>query len=111
MTGPVGIAEGGQRLWDGILGDYSALDAGQLATLEQACRQRDRADALAEKAAEGDAGALRQERDSGLAMTRLLAALRLPDQAGKRPLARQLRGVQKPSAVSSLQRARDAQSS
>jgi hypothetical protein len=53
--------------------------------LEQACRQRDRCDTLASDAAAGDRGALRHERDSALAMTRLLAALRLPDEGGRKP--------------------------
>jgi hypothetical protein len=84
-------------------------DPPQLATLELACRQRDRCDALAPDAAAGDAGALRHERDSALAMTRLLAALRLPDEAGRKPQARQLRGVQAPSGatpMSAVERAR-----
>ena len=45
-------------------------------------------------------------------LARLISALRLPDEAtGKRPQKRQLRGVQKPSKVSSLERARAAKSS
>jgi hypothetical protein len=40
-------------------------------------------------------------------MTRLLAALRLPDEAGRKPQARQIRGVHAPSSpVSALERAR-----
>ncbi len=79
-------------LWAGVTALHLDLDGAQLATLEQACRQRDRADALADKASTGDASALRNEREAGLAMTRLLAALRLPDDAGRRPQARQVRG-------------------
>ncbi len=97
-------------LWAGVTALHLDLDGAQLATLEQACRQRDRADALAEKASTGDASALRHEREAGLAMTRLLAAMRLPDDAGRRPQARQLRGVQKPGKVSSLDRARQVKS-
>jgi hypothetical protein len=42
-----------------------------------------------------------------LAMTRLLAALRLPDAAGRKPQARQIRGVQAPSSSrSALERSR-----
>jgi hypothetical protein len=45
-------------------------------------------------------------------LARLISALRLPDEAtGKRPQRRQLRGVQQPSKVSSLDRARAAKSS
>ncbi len=108
MAAPKGLRSGGRRLWEGIAGD-NELDDGQLATLEQACRQRDRADSLASAAASGDPSALRHEREAGLAMTRLIAALRLPDEkSGKRPQSRQVRGVQKPSTVSSLERARSA---
>jgi hypothetical protein len=87
------------------------LDEGppQLATLELACRQRDRCDTLAPEAAAGDPGALRHERDAALTMTRLLAALRLPDEAGRKPQARRMRDVQVPSTVtpmSALERAR-----
>ena len=51
-------------------------------------------------------------RQQSATLARLIAALRLPDDAtGKRPQKRQLRGVQKPSKVSSLERARAAKSS
>ncbi len=90
---PAGLAFGGRALWHGAQQAHE-LDPLQLAMLEQACRQRDRCDALAPDAATGDPGALRQERDSAMAMTRLLAALRLPSQSGgRKPQARQLRGV------------------
>lgn len=107
-TVPLGLRTGGDALWRAIV-ESQDLDAGQLATLEQACRQRDRADVLAPQAAIGDLAAIRHERDAALSMARLLAALRLPDTVGgKRPARRQLRGVQQPSAVSSLERARQA---
>jgi len=107
---PKGLRPGGKALWQGVVGDHDDLDTGQLVTLEAACRQRDRADQLAAAAATGEPSALRHERESALAMTRLLAAMRLPDAAGKRPIARQVRGVQGPSKVSSLERARLAKS-
>ena len=48
-------------------------------------------------------------RQQEAALARLISALRLPDEAtGKRPQKRQIRGVQKPSKVSSLERARAA---
>ena len=48
-------------------------------------------------------------RQQEAALARLIAALRLPDEAtGKRPQKRQVRGVQQPSKVSSLERARAA---
>ena len=106
MTAPKGLRAGGRRLWAGLT-DVHDLDVAGLATLELACRQRDRADALAAEAAAGDPGALRHERDASLAMARLIASLRLPDAAsGQRPQRRQLRGVQRPSSVASLDRAR-----
>ena len=50
-------------------------------------------------------------RQQSALLARLIAALRLPDEAtGKRPQKRQVRGVQKPSKVSSLERARAAKS-
>lgn len=50
-------------------------------------------------------------RQQSALLARLIAALRLPDEAtGKRPQRRQVRGVQKPSKVSSLDRARAAKS-
>lgn len=51
-------------------------------------------------------------RQQAALLARLIAALRLPDEAtGKKPQRRQVRGVQKPSKVSSLDRARAAKSS
>lgn len=51
-------------------------------------------------------------RQQSALLARLVAALRLPDEAtGKRPQKRQMRGVQQPSKVSSLDRARAAKSS
>jgi biotin-(acetyl-CoA carboxylase) ligase len=50
-------------------------------------------------------------RQQSALLARLIAALRLPDEAtGKRPQKRQVRGVQQPSKVSSLDRARAAKS-
>lgn len=101
---PKGLKAGGTKLWQEI-SEGHALDAGQEAMLEQACRQRDRTDMLHETIIGSEAveaGDLRQERDAALAMTRLLAAMRLPDDAGKRPQARQIRGVQEPSRILSI---------
>ena len=100
MSKPDGLSGGGSTLWDAMT-EAHELDGAQLATLEMACRQRDRADQQAEKAAAGDASALRHEREASLAMSRLIAALRLPDEAGRRPQRRQIRGVQRPSTKTS----------
>jgi hypothetical protein len=87
-----------------------------------ACRTADRVEHLEGLAAttdpvvEGRAGPmihplLAEVRQQAALLARLVAALRLPDEAtGKKPQRRQLRGVQKPSAVSSLERARQAKS-
>lgn len=106
MTVPKGLNAGGQSLWRGIAGAHPGLTPAELATLEQACRQRDRADSLADKASEGDVSALRHEREASLAMARLIAAMRLPDGSGHRPQVRTIRGTYKPGRVSSLERAR-----
>jgi hypothetical protein len=98
---PAGLASGGRALWRSVTLVHE-LDPPHLATLELACRQRDRCDMLASDAAAGDHGALRHERDAALAMTRLLAALRLPDEGGRKPQARQIRGVQAPSSPVSV---------
>ncbi len=110
MTAPSNLSTGGRCLWDSITAEHG-LDALQLAMLEAACRQRDRADSLCKAAAEGDPSALRHEREASLAMARLMAALRLPDaRTGRRPQARALRGVHAPPAppkpLSSMERAR-----
>lgn len=108
---PAGLASGGRALWSAVL-DSHVLDAPRLAMLEQACRQRDRCDTLAADAANGDHGALRHERDAAMAMTRLLAALRLTTESGHRSQARQMRGVQAPSSpISALERARQRHAS
>lgn len=78
--------------------------------LEQLCRTTD-------AIVEGRSGptthpVYAEVRQQSALLARLVAALRLPDEAtGKKPQRRQLRGVQKPSAVSSLDRARAAKSS
>ncbi len=100
---PTDFGWGGRQLWDGVT-ERHELDQMQLVMLEQACRQRDRCDALAPIAS---TGALRHERDAAMAMSRLLTALRLPDQAGRIPQSRQPRGVQAPSSPpSALERGR-----
>lgn len=111
MTAPKGLRAGGKALWQAVTGAHADLSGTQLATLEAACRQRDRADQLADNAAEGDVSALRHEREALLAMARLLTSLRLPDATGKRPQLRGIRGVHTPTGtakdrMSSIDRAR-----
>ena len=88
-----------------------------------ACHTADRLDTLEQLSRvtdpiiEGRAGPMThpvfaEVRQQSALLARLVAALRLPDEAtGKRPQKRQVRGVQQPSKVSSLDRARAAKSS
>ena len=119
---PHGLASGGTTLWQAITEDHD-LDATQAVQLEEACRIKDRCDTL-DKAVRTleDTGELKdymsavaQANASANQMKQLLAALRLPDENGKKPQYRGPRGAQKPSVaggkVSSLDRARAAKSS
>ena len=113
----------GRRLWDSLLAQDALLEDEQNPMREvalSACRTADRVDHLETQAAsvesvvEGRTGPMihplfAEVRQQSALLARLVAALRLPDDAtGKRPQKRQLRGVQKPSKVSSLERARAA---
>lgn len=117
------FGRGGSELWAAITDEHE-LDAGQLVQLTEACRIKDRCDALDRAVRElEDTGELKeylsavaQANASANQMKQLLAALRLPDpQTGKRPQFRGPRGAQKPTVpggkVSSLDKARAARSS
>ena len=127
------FAPGGQRLWDAITEKHE-LDEAQRVQLVEACRMKDRLDKLDEllrgdvsawaSIESSDGGrpsvlvinsALAQANTTANAMKQLLAAMRLPDESGKRPQqrggARGAYGVQTPGgadvrSVSSLERAR-----
>lgn len=127
---PSGLGPGGRALWKGITGTHE-LDAMQVVQLTEACRMKDRCDKL-DLILRGDAdrwmdvvgdsdhltcslridGALAKANETANSMKQLLAALRLPDDAGKRPQQRGPRGAQKPTVaggapkVSSIERAR-----
>ena len=124
---PVGLRSGGRALWRSITDEHDDLDAAQLAQLTEACRAKDRLDQLdlllrgsvatwAEVTVDGKPvslridSALQRANDTANLMKQLLAALRLPDESGRRPQRRSARGVQAPSvpggAVTSLERAR-----
>lgn len=126
---PVGLRSGGRALWRSITDEHDDLDAAQLAQLTEACRAKDRLDQLdlllrgsvatwAEVYTTADGkpvslridAALQRANDTANLMKQLLAALRLPDESGRRPQRRSARGVQAPSvpggAVTSLERAR-----
>ncbi len=107
MARPSDLRRRGVKLWV-ALSEAHSLDGAQEIVLHEACRLADRLDSLAGPAGEDPtSGAARHARDSAQAMARLIAALRLPDAAGRKPQARQMRGALKPyENVSSLDRAR-----
>lgn len=130
---PATLGPAGAALWRAIDADH-ALDAVQLAQLEEACRAKDRLDGL-DRILRGDIdrwtvdyhdadhercalridSALGKANETANLMKQLLAALRLPDaQTGKKPQYRGPRGAQAPTIpggkVSSLERARAAKS-
>ena len=96
MISPITLELGGRSLWDGVTAD-NELGAWQLALLMEACRAKDYLDRLAPLAAAGDFRAMREERLTALSMSRLLAALRLPDATGRRPQRRSVRGFYQPT--------------
>lgn len=116
----------GTRLWASLTASDATLED-ECSPMREvaltACRTADRVEHLeqlamqVEAVIEGRGGPmihplLAEVRQQSALLARLVAALRLPDEAtGKRPQRRQMRGVQKPSAVSSLDRARAAKSS
>lgn len=116
----------GARLWASLLEQDGSLTNEQNPMREvalTACRTADRVEHLEELArqtdpvVEGRQGPMihplfAEVRQQAQLLARLVAALRLPDEAtGKKPQHRQLRGVQQPRAVSSLDVARGARSS
>jgi hypothetical protein len=111
----------GKRLWASLVAQDASLDVESYPLREvalTACRTADRVEQLetlavvVEPVVQGKAGPmihplLAEVRQQSALLARLIAALRLPDEAtGKRPQHRQVRGVQQPAAVSSLDRAR-----
>lgn len=88
-TTSAGLGESGRRLWLSVSGEYD-LDVHEQLLLEQACRCADHLDRLAEEAAKhpvtvtnvkGDQvthPAIVESRQQGLALSRLLASLRMP---------------------------------
>lgn len=132
---PTGLGVGGSALWVAVTESH-VLDAVQEVTLLEACRAKDRLDKL-DDVLRGDAhtwmelvedfnsdqvselritNALAQANATANLMKQLMAALRLPDEKGKRPQQRGgARGSYAPSAagskVSSLDRARAAKTS
>ena len=129
---PAGLSAGGRNLWKAVTEAHD-LDAVQEVTLLEACRSKDRLDKL-DDLLRGDVdvwsrlvhdtrtedyelkidGALAQANSTANLLKQLLAALRLPDEAGKKPQQRGgARGAYAATAktggkVSSLDRARAA---
>lgn len=111
----------GLRLWKSLLAQDTALEDEENPLREvalTACRTADRVEFLefqsnrVDSIIEGKAGPMMhpifaEVRQHSALLARLVAALRIPDEvSGKRPQRRQVRGVQQPSALSSLERAR-----
>jgi hypothetical protein len=133
MTGwdtPEGLESGGLALWTAVT-EANVLDAVQVVQLTEACRLKDRLDKL-DLVLRGDVDvwarlthrtrtedyelkiddAFAKSVSGSNQMKQLLAALRLPDESGKKPQRRgAARGSYAGSAkVSSLDRARAAKS-
>ena len=114
---PDALRAGGRVLWDGIAGSFELMPE-QLVQLEEACRAKDRLDKL-DRLLSGDVdtwalidlgfdgkpvslrvdAALAQANTTANLMKQLLAALRLPDEEGRRPQFRGARGAQTPSVA------------
>lgn len=116
MSMPAGLGPGGRALWAAITEEHD-LDPTQAVQLEEACRAKDRCDMLDRIIQSGDESwpqMLTQANATANLMKQLIAALRLPDEHGKKPQYRGPRGAQKPTVaggkVSSLDRARAAKS-
>ena len=123
---------GGSALWDAITSEHD-LDQAQIVQLTEACRMKDRLDQM-DALLRGDVStwasidvgddgrpavlvinsALDKANTTANVMKQLLAAMRLPDAAGKRPQQRgprgaygaQVAGGKESGKVSSLDRAR-----
>jgi hypothetical protein len=123
---PFELAPRGERLWVSLMAQDPSLEAEDAPMREvalSACRTADRVEHLEQLSLTVDAVVqgrtgpmihplLVEVRQQSALLARLVAALRLPDElTGKKPTRRQVRGVQRPSAVSSLERARAAKSS
>ena len=103
---PRGLSVGGKALWSSIVEAHD-LDAAQVVQLTEACRAKDRLDKL-DEVLRGDANvwceilsdfdgnatslridaALDKANTTANLLKQLLAAMRLPDESGKRPQAR-----------------------
>lgn len=121
MTDPAGLQTRGKRLWRNLLAqdaELTKINEPRREVALTACRTADRVDQLEQLALvtnpviETERATIihpvyAEVRQQAALLARLVAALRLPDEAtGKKPQRRQVRGVQQPAAVSSLDRHR-----
>ena len=112
------LAPGGLALWNGVT-EVHDLDATQASQLLEACREKDRCDAINRMIAAADdpktyLALVSKANETANQMKQLIAALRLPDiKTGKKPQYRGARGAYSSGGgqkVSSLDRARAAKS-
>lgn len=111
-----GLNARGSRLWASLLAQDASLgqdDCPHREVALSACRTADRLERLEVEAASADSTidgrsgpvtnpVFVEVRQQAALLARLIAALRLPDDAtGKKPQRRQVRGVQRPSKVGS----------
>jgi hypothetical protein len=94
QTCPRGLETGGKRLWTAVTAKWE-LEQHEAELLTQACRTVDRLDRLEAAAREGPLTiegranpVLVEARQQSIALARLLAALRPPDEAEVRPQRR-----------------------
>jgi hypothetical protein len=115
MNRPDDLGPRGRFLWDSVT-EAHELDATQLIQLEDACNAADEVARMTEMLAEGHDSKLQSDLNATRNLVKqLIAALRLPDQFGKRPQVRgTARGAVAPQQpggkVSSLDRARSRKS-
>ncbi len=121
---PSGLVSRGRRLWR-EMHEVAEFNPAETVLLHEACRIVDRLDRLDAVLSGGEFLKVGQDADGGYVLRvdgalaaasrdanvlkQIVAALRLPDEAGRRPQFRGPRGVQQPSKakiVSSLDRAR-----
>lgn len=121
MSVAAGLNARGCRLWSSLLAQDAELESEDDPRREvalEACRVADRLERLNEICESASPiietekatmihPAFAEARQQANVLKQLVAALRLPDEAtGKRPQRRGPRGAQRPSVVSSLDRAR-----
>lgn len=107
---PTGLKTAGKRLWASITSDFD-LEEHELITLKEACRTADRLDELDKEMesepltvvnSKGDETAnprIVEQRQQAMVFTRLIASLRLPDEAGAVPQHRGASRGSYPKAV------------